>query len=97
VIDSGPGIPPGERQAVMRRFYRLDKSRHVQGSGLGLTLVGAIVRLHDFTIRIDDARPGCIFEVRCYTAPRIGRAAAESRAEAEPVLLPSGLPEVTRS
>lgn len=96
VIDSGPGIPPSERQAVMRRFYRLDKSRHVQGSGLGLSLVGAIVRLHDFAIRIDDARPGCIIEVRCYAASRFGRATAENRPEAKPMLLSDGFPEVTR-
>jgi signal transduction histidine kinase len=65
VSDQGPGIPPDERQAVLRRFYRSDKSRHRPGSGLGLGLVDAIVRLHGFRIEIADAAPGCIFDLVC--------------------------------
>jgi signal transduction histidine kinase len=63
VADSGPGIPPDERQAVLKRFYRSDKSRHVEGSGLGLSLVAAIARLHDLSLRILDGTPGCVFEL----------------------------------
>ena len=68
IADTGPGIPQAERQAVMRRFYRSDKSRHVEGSGLGLSLVGAIALLHDASLTISDATPGgvpsgCMFEV----------------------------------
>ena len=70
IADSGPGIPPEERAAVMRRFYRLDKSRHVSGSGLGLSIVLAIVKLHDFDLVVGDAEPGCSFELRCCTSPR---------------------------
>jgi signal transduction histidine kinase len=75
VIDSGPGIPPAERAAVMTRFYRIDKSRHVKGSGLGLSIVLAIVTLHDFDIDLQDAnpgsaQPGCMFELRCYASGR---------------------------
>lgn len=66
VIDNGPGIPPHERTTIMARFYRLDKSRHVKGSGLGLSIVQAIARLHDFEIIVEDAQPGCLFELRCY-------------------------------
>jgi signal transduction histidine kinase len=71
VTDSGPGIPPDERAAVMKRFYRIDKSRHIQGNGLGLSIVLAIVKLHDFDIVVrdaypTDAQPGCMFEVGCY-------------------------------
>jgi signal transduction histidine kinase len=36
IADTGPGINEAERQAVTRRFYRSDKSRHTQGVGLGL-------------------------------------------------------------
>ncbi len=46
VADGGIGIAPEERAAVLRRFYRSDKSRHIGGSGLGLSLVAAIARLH---------------------------------------------------
>ncbi len=65
VADTGPGIAPAEREAVLGRFYRSDKSRHIAGSGLGLSLVGAIGRLHDARIAISDAspRPGCRIEV----------------------------------
>jgi signal transduction histidine kinase len=67
VADSGPGIPVDERDSVMRRFYRSDKSRHLPGSGLGLGMVGAITKLHNFRVTIGDAHPGCIFELACFT------------------------------
>jgi signal transduction histidine kinase len=59
VSDSGPGIPEAEREAVLRRFYRLDKSRAAPGSGLGLSLVAAVAKLHDLHLSIGDAHPGC--------------------------------------
>lgn len=78
VRDNGPGIPAGEREAVLRRFYRGDKSRHIKGSGLGLSLVQAIARLHGYTLRIADARPGCEFTLICGPGPAAGAAAAAS-------------------
>ncbi|GBQ25919.1 two component sensor histidine kinase [Gluconacetobacter sacchari DSM 12717] len=68
VADTGIGIMPQERQAVLNRFYRSDKSRHVPGSGLGLSLVSAILRLHNAHLSISsarrhDARPGALFGV----------------------------------
>ena len=65
IADTGSGIPREEREAVMKRFYRSDKSRHHLGSGLGLGVVQAIVTLHGFTVAIGDAAPGCIFEIIC--------------------------------
>jgi signal transduction histidine kinase len=50
VSDTGPGIPATEREAVLRRFYRAEPSRRVPGTGLGLALVAAIVRLHGFKL-----------------------------------------------
>lgn len=55
VADNGPGIAPAERAAVLQRFYRGDAVRHIAGSGLGLSVVAAVMRVHDFTLRIDDA------------------------------------------
>lgn len=55
VADNGPGIPAGERAAVLQRFYRGDGVRHIAGSGLGLSIVAAVMRVHDFTLRIDAA------------------------------------------
>ena len=58
VADSGPGIPPEERENVLRRFYRLDQSRGAPGSGLGLSLVAAVARLHNATLTLSDNAPG---------------------------------------
>ena len=68
VADTGPGIPQGEREAVLKRFYRSDKSRHIDGSGLGLSLVAAIAKLHGFAVRITGADPGCVVELDCRLA-----------------------------
>jgi signal transduction histidine kinase len=59
IEDTGPGIPSAERDAVQRRFYRSEASRHTPGSGLGLTLVAAVARLHGMDLTINDAQPGC--------------------------------------
>ena len=66
VRDNGPGIPEAERALVLKRFHRGDRSRHVPGNGLGLNLVAAIVRLHGFHLRMDDAGPGLVIQVRCW-------------------------------
>ncbi|WP_407066089.1 sensor histidine kinase [Acetobacter sp.] len=58
VEDTGIGIQPDERQAVLSRFYRSDKSRHIPGSGLGLTLVASILRLHNAELKILDTQAG---------------------------------------
>lgn len=58
IADNGPGIPETEREKVFRRFYRLEHSRSTPGSGLGLSLVGAIVQLHAATIELNDNHPG---------------------------------------
>jgi signal transduction histidine kinase len=67
VDDTGAGIPPGERQAVLRRFYRSDRSRHEPGTGLGLSLVAAIARLHRFHLSIEEtAGKGCSILLECW-------------------------------
>jgi signal transduction histidine kinase len=65
VADCGAGIPLAERSRVLQRFYRTERSRTVQGSGLGLSLVEAITRLHGFTIEIADCNPGCEVRLIC--------------------------------
>ncbi len=72
VIDFKPGVPPGERGLVLRRFYRADKSRKVPGHGLGLNLVSAIAALHDCQLRIDDG-PGGVFTLACRAQQGAGR------------------------
>ncbi len=57
VADEGPGIPPAEHEAVLRRFVRLDRSRGTAGTGLGLALVKAAAQAHHGTVRLDAAQP----------------------------------------
>ena len=54
VIDQGPGIPEAMRERVVERFVRLDQSRTVPGSGLGLSLVAAVARLHGGELKFED-------------------------------------------
>ncbi len=55
VADSGMGIPAGDIERVMERFYRVDPSRNraTGGSGLGLSIVGRIVERHGGEVRIE--------------------------------------------
>lgn len=55
VTDSGPGIPPDQREAVFTRFHR---RRDSPGSGLGLALVAQQAALHGGRVRIDGAPGG---------------------------------------
>ena len=68
ITDTGPGIDLIERDAVLRRFHRGSGQSRVEGHGIGLALVAAIVRLHGFTLRINDAPTGCDIEIRFRTA-----------------------------
>jgi signal transduction histidine kinase len=58
VADRGPGIPEAEKPRVTERFFRGDASRNSSGSGLGLSLVAAVARLHGGTLALDDNEPG---------------------------------------
>ena len=58
VSDNGPGIPGDEQKNVLKRFYRLERSRHSDGNGLGLSLVAAIVRLHGGELKLENNNPG---------------------------------------
>ena len=64
VADTGPGVPPGEREAVLRRFYRLEPARGAPGSGLGLSLVAAVARLHEAGLTLGDNAPGLVVRLR---------------------------------
>jgi signal transduction histidine kinase len=53
VCDNGPGIPPAERAAVLRRFHRLNHQDQ-PGSGLGLSIVSRIAELHGAQIALGE-------------------------------------------
>ena len=58
VTDRGPGVPVAERERVLERFVRLEASRSEPGSGLGLSLVSAVARLHGGRLQLEDNQPG---------------------------------------
>lgn len=58
VTDRGPGVPVADRERVLDRFVRLEASRSEPGSGLGLSLVAAVARLHGGSLRLEDNEPG---------------------------------------
>lgn len=54
VQDSGPGLPPAERERVFDRFYRAPGSA-AGGSGLGLAIVRAVAQQHAARLQLDEA------------------------------------------
>ena len=70
--DSGPGVPPTERDRVFARFVRLDAFRPDGGHGLGLSLVKAIADLHGMVIALSNAGPGLRVTLRGAATPSTG-------------------------
>lgn len=76
VADDGEGIPEAERPRVLARFVRLESSRTRPGFGLGLSLVNAVVRLHQGVLSLEDNAPGLRVRVLLPAAPTPAMAAA---------------------
>ena len=81
VCDDGPGIAAADRARAQQRFVRLDRAREGEGSGLGLSLVAAVMRLHGARLELADnpaaggARPGLCVRAR-FPAPGSARPGA---------------------
>jgi signal transduction histidine kinase len=58
VEDTGPGLSPEDRARAGTRFFRADASRATPGSGLGLSLVQAVARLHGGDLLLEDVPGG---------------------------------------
>ncbi|MCG6965831.1 MAG: HAMP domain-containing protein [Chromatiaceae bacterium] len=67
VSDNGPGVPPAARGQIFQRFFRLEASRSTPGSGMGLSLVEAVARLHGMQVVVQDNAPGTRFILRFHT------------------------------
>ncbi len=63
IIDNGPGIPDNCKEKVFDRLVRLDPSRHHQGTGLGLSMVKAIITRHNASIRLSNNCPGLMVTI----------------------------------
>ena len=64
VADSGPGIPPEQRDLIFQRFWRGDR-RRAGSAGLGLSIVARIVGAHGGEIEVRDrAGGGSVFVMR---------------------------------
>lgn len=66
ILDSGTGIKENERSAVLNRFYRGGNDLQTPGYGLGLSIVMAIIRLHDFGFELGDANQGTRATIFCW-------------------------------
>lgn len=79
VADDGPGVPAQDRQRILQPFIRLERDRNRTGSGLGLSLVAAVMRLHRATVELLDNHPGLI--VRCRMPSSTRKAPADGHAQ----------------
>jgi signal transduction histidine kinase len=87
VADNGPGIPEEDRARVTERFVRLESSRNSPGTGLGLSLVAAVARLHEAELSFEDNNHRGLRATLTFKpveeAPRIAKA-APARIESRP-------------
>lgn len=70
LADSGQGIVGKDKGKIFDRFYREEKSRCTPGNGLGLSLVKAVMTLHDANIYVEDNNPGARFIVCLNALPQ---------------------------
>jgi signal transduction histidine kinase len=64
VSDDGPGIRESDRARALERGVRLEGADRAPGSGLGLSLVEAVARMHHASLALGDNRPGLRVELR---------------------------------
>jgi two-component system OmpR family sensor kinase/two-component system sensor histidine kinase QseC len=68
VDDSGPGIPPAERERVFDRFYR-GATGDEQGTGLGLAIVRGIATRHGASVTLGESPLGGLRVTIRFPAP----------------------------
>ncbi len=99
IADTGPGVPPDDRERVLERFVRLDETRSMPGNGLGLSLVNAVAKLHDARLSLDDNQPGLRVTLdfrRSNAVPSEGgkhKARPPSTSKPDPLVIPTAPPK----
>lgn len=66
IRDTGPGVPPAERESIFERFHRAngESERRSEGAGLGLAIVKAIAQAHGGKVTVEDSiNEGAIFRI----------------------------------
>lgn len=64
VWDNGPGIPSDELPLIFEPFFRSPRHRQVKGTGIGLSLVQSILKLHQITLSVESpSRGGTVFKM----------------------------------
>lgn len=58
VQDNGNGIPDGNLHEIINRYSRADGKYDVSGTGIGLSIVSSVARLHGFELQIENLQPG---------------------------------------
>jgi two-component system sensor histidine kinase QseC len=93
VHDDGPGVPEAERERIFDRFYRVPGTPG-RGSGIGLSLVSRIAKLHQAALEVSQGLGGQGFGITLtFTAPaqRVADASAQPAMPATlPVTRPAG-------
>jgi hypothetical protein len=69
VEDNGPGVPAFERESIFKRFYRGESSASRDGSGLGLSIVREIARIHGAAVALESTPGGGLTVVVTFPAP----------------------------
>jgi signal transduction histidine kinase len=69
IRDSGPGIPMDMWDKVFQRFFRLERSRTTPGTGLGLSLVAVVAKIHQSHVQFMANRPGFSVRITMPAAP----------------------------
>jgi signal transduction histidine kinase len=64
VCDDGFGVPAEEHSRIFQRFYRLERSASISGTGLGLSLVAAVAKLHEILLTAENSAPGLRIKMR---------------------------------
>lgn len=53
ITDQGPGISESDKNSIFDLFFRSDRTRHIQGQGLGLFITMQILKLHHINLIVD--------------------------------------------